>query len=54
MFLLMFAKIAKIGERGKEIAEKINTRSKRYRPIGGNKEKPAAVRIIAATNGDMQ
>ena len=28
--------------------------SKRYRPIGGNKEKTADVRIIAATNEDMQ
>lgn len=28
--------------------------TKRYRPIGGNKEKTADVRIIAATNEDMQ
>ena len=28
--------------------------SKRYRPVGGNKEKTADVRIIAATNEDMQ
>ena len=28
--------------------------SKRYRPIGGNKEKTADVRIIVATNEDMQ
>lgn len=28
--------------------------SKRYRPIGGNKKKTADVRIIAATNEDMQ
>ena len=28
--------------------------TKRYRPIGGNKEKAADVRIIAATNEDMQ
>ena len=28
--------------------------SKRYRPIGGNREKTADVRIIAATNEDMQ
>ena len=28
--------------------------TKRYRPIGGNKEKAANVRIIAATNEDMQ
>lgn len=27
--------------------------TKRYRPIGGNKEKAADVRIIAATNEDM-
>ena len=47
-------KITKIGERGKVVAEKIHTMSKRYRPIGGNKEKTADVRIIAATNEDMQ
>lgn len=47
-------KITKIGERGKVVAEKIHARSKRYRPIGGNKEKTADVRIIAATNEDMQ
>ena len=41
-------------ERGKVVAEKIHTMSKRYRPIGGNKEKTADVRIIAATNEDMQ
>lgn len=28
--------------------------SKRYRPVGGNKEKTVDVRIIAATNEDMQ
>lgn len=28
--------------------------SKRYRPVGGSKEKTADVRIIAATNEDMQ
>lgn len=47
-------KITKIGEWGKDVAEKIHTMSKRYRPIGGNKEKTADVRIIAATNEDMQ
>lgn len=48
------AKITKSKERGKVVAEKIHTMSKRYRPIGGNKEKAADVRIIAATNEDMQ
>ena len=48
------AKITKSKERGKVVAEKIHTMSKRYRPIGGNKEKTADVRIIAATNEDMQ
>lgn len=47
------AKITKSKERGKVVAEKIHTRSKRYRPIGGNKEKTADVRIIAATNEDL-
>ena len=44
------AKITKSKERGKVVAEKIHTMSKRYRPIGGNKEKTADVRI----DEDMQ
>ena len=52
--MLMFAKIAEFGEWGKDVAEKIHTMSKRYRPVSGNKEKTADVRIIAATNEDMQ
>ena len=52
--MIFSAKVGKIGEQGKENREKIHARSKRYRPIGGNKEKTADVRIIAATNEDMQ
>ena len=81
------AKIGKIGERGKGIAEKIHEKqglweeasggtlfldeignlppevqqmllraleAKRYRPTGGSKDKKADVRIIAATNEDLQ
>ena len=81
------AKIGKIGERGKGIAEKIHEKqglweeasggtlfldeignlppevqqmllraleAKRYRPTGGSKDKKADVRIITATNEDLQ
>lgn len=81
------AKIGKIGERSKGIAEKIHEKqglweeasggtlfldeignlppevqqmllraleAKRYRPTGGSKDKKADVRIIAATNEDLQ